>query len=125
MATTRIRETVAANREEILRALDALTLPGAEVELRAIGVQQAGEDPHTVSTRFTDLGALADAAMELDHAARGHYVALDPLMPATRATTNDADEAARLWLAIHSVRDSASFTAASSAQSAVAFNPAV
>jgi hypothetical protein len=87
-----------ADREEILRALGMLYAPGDPVELRAPGGRKG-----TVSGYFTDMNALADAAVALSGTVEGVYVTLNPVNPALLAraanrvepwakhTTGDAD----------------------------------
>ncbi len=92
---------VSASRNEILRALDVLTTPGTEVELRAIGVQtHSGDKPHPISKCFTDRDELANSAIALDASAKGIYVTLNPLKAGATGSTADTDIAARRWLPI-------------------------
>ena len=90
-----------ANRDEILRALDVLTMPGAEVELRAIDVQQQGsEKPYPISKCFTDPHELANEAFALDSYAKGIYVTLNPLKAGATGSTADTDIALRRWFPV-------------------------
>jgi len=92
---------VSASCDEILRALDVLTMPGTEVELRAIDVQRhAGEKPYPVVRRFTDMQALANEALALDSYAKGIYVTLNPMKEGTAGNAQDSDIAARRWLPV-------------------------
>jgi hypothetical protein len=101
------------DRDEILRACQALFAPGQVVELRALdAVTREWRRPHTVSGYFDDWEKLAAAATGIR--ARGIYVTLNPVNPAllTRAyirvrdmkasdpATGDSDIVARRWLPI-------------------------
>jgi len=99
---------------EIIEVLALLFEPGQVTELRALGVSDTRyRKPHTVSGYYDDWGKLAEAAMQLDHDARGVYVVLNPVNPAllSRAKnrvrnvdreplTSDTDIIKRRWLPI-------------------------
>jgi hypothetical protein len=104
---------IAADRAEILRALQALAEPGQVIELRALDAVTPGwRRPHTVAGYFDDWTRLAAAAARLD--ARGVYATLNPVQPALLArahnrvkdlgagdaATSDADILARRWLPV-------------------------
>src|SRR5260221_4027822 len=105
---------VSASRNEILRALDVLTTPGTEVELRAIGVQtHSGDKPHPISKCFTDRDELANSAIALDASAKGIYVTLNPRKAGTTGSTADTDIAERRWLPVDVDPQKAASTASS------------
>lgn len=101
------------DRNEVLRACQALFAPGQVVELRALdAVTKEWRRPHTISGYFDDWEKLAAAATTIQ--ARGIYVTLNPVNPAllarannrlrdmqaADASTSDNDIVARRWLPI-------------------------
>ncbi len=102
-----------AEREEILRACEALFAPGQVVELRGLdAVTRSYARRHTVAGYFDDMDRLARAAESMQ--ARGVYVTLNPVERAllSRAAnrlidvgahdplTADGDILARRWLPV-------------------------
>jgi len=105
--------TTPHDRNEILKACQALFAPGQVAELRALdAVTKEWRRPHTVSGYFDDWEKLATAATGIQ--ARGIYVTLNPMHPALLArannrlrdmqagdaSTSDNDISARRWLPI-------------------------
>lgn len=65
-----------SDRDEIVRALGLLVLPGSVVELRCLGTPKG-----TVSGYFGDMNAMADAAAEWSGQAKSVYFTLNPVLP--------------------------------------------
>jgi hypothetical protein len=99
--------TPAADRDEIVRALDVLVAHGDVVELRVPNSRQG-----VTSGYFDDMDLLADAAVALSGTAPGVYATLNPVKPALLArspnrvtsyakqTTKDADILQRGYLPV-------------------------
>lgn len=105
---------VAADPEEIRRALALLLAPDQVFEVRALGVQARYGGPYTSSGFFqaADLAPAVDAASSLT-TARGIYFTLNPIAPALYArragrmdraqkgeSVSDSDVLCRRWLLV-------------------------
>lgn len=106
--------TVRADYQEILRAAEAILLPGQVTELRAIDATTRNwRQPHTISGYFNDVELLAKAAAGIE-SAKGIYIIPNQVEPELMAraynrvkdlgkndpTTADNKITRRLWLLI-------------------------
>lgn len=106
--------TVRADYQEILRAVEAILLPGQVTELRAIDATTRNwRQPHTISGYFNDVELLAKAAAGIE-SAKGIYIIPNQVEPELMAraynrvkdlgkndpTTADNKIIRRLWLLI-------------------------